>query len=257
VEARFEVPCSRFTRFLRIISLSLLQIHSIHTVPSFGIGHRALLVLTPDGAIIFDTLTFIDSETISRIRELVSGTKLTAIVMSHPHFYNSMSIWAREVGDSGTRLLVHEADRKWVPQDDLQSVEFWSGDRLPLFGKPTAKGPNGLLPHGAEAVHVGGHFEGSTVLLAQPLNSTPPFLLASDSFLPNLRKDGITAMYSFPNFVPLAPSAVLKAYKAIDPFEFEVVLGAFPGRDLVKGGKEKIRRSVEGLLRHMESEARL
>ena len=72
---------------------------------------------------------------------------ITAISISHPHYYSSMVEWA-ETFDA--RIYLHAADREWVmrPSD---RVVFWEEETLEL-------GP------GLTLVRCGGHYEGGTVL---------------------------------------------------------------------------------------------
>src|SRR5262245_44905734 len=57
---------------------------SIRTAPAFGIGHRAFLVTTPEGNVLWDCLSVIDDATVAAIR---ARGGLAAIAISHPHFY--------------------------------------------------------------------------------------------------------------------------------------------------------------------------
>jgi len=63
------------------------------------------------------------------------------IAISHPHYYTAMVETAERLD---ARILLHEADRKWV-QRPSERIDFWSGDRLRVSG-------------GLELVHLGGHF---------------------------------------------------------------------------------------------------
>jgi hypothetical protein len=59
--------------------------------PSFAIGQRALLVLTPSGNILWDCIALINEPTIEFIK---SKGGLKAIAFSHPHYYTTMNEWA-------------------------------------------------------------------------------------------------------------------------------------------------------------------
>ncbi len=54
--------------------------------PHFAIGQRALLLLTPHGNVLWDTIAMLDAATITLVRGL-GGLK--AIGISHPHFYTT------------------------------------------------------------------------------------------------------------------------------------------------------------------------
>lgn len=60
--------------------------------PSFAIGQRALLVTHPDGNVLWDCIPLIDDG----LAEMVKGMGgISAIAISHPHYYASMVEWAR------------------------------------------------------------------------------------------------------------------------------------------------------------------
>lgn len=123
-----------------------------------------LLALTPHGAVLFDSIAYIDDATVSVISNILGPQKLAAIVISHPHFYNSMTLWSRRFG---CPVYVHADDAEWIPADDKEFVTLWKGDTLPIFNQHAKREENGKRVFGAEAIHVGGHFAGSTVCIVQ------------------------------------------------------------------------------------------
>lgn len=62
---------------------------SIRTEPAFGINQRAILVKTAHGNILWDCVTYIDDETVEWVK---NQGGLAAIVISHPHYYSTVSI---------------------------------------------------------------------------------------------------------------------------------------------------------------------
>ena len=54
--------------------------------PPTAIGQRALLITTPAGNVLWDMISYLDDELIRQIRELGG---VSAIAISHPHFYGS------------------------------------------------------------------------------------------------------------------------------------------------------------------------
>ena len=77
----------------------------IGTLPSFGIGQRALLICTPNGNVLWECLSMLDEATVTLINGL-GGLK--AIAISHPHYYTTMVEWSRAFG--GVPVHVHAAD---------------------------------------------------------------------------------------------------------------------------------------------------
>lgn len=65
-----------------------LGLVGIGTEPSFAIGQRALLVRTPQGNVLWDSITLIDDATVDAVRKLGG---IRAIAISHPHYYSSAS----------------------------------------------------------------------------------------------------------------------------------------------------------------------
>jgi hypothetical protein len=93
----------------------------IGTEPSFAIGQRALLIRTGAGNVLWDMVTYLDDDLVTRVRELGG---VDAIAISHPHYYGTMIEWAHAF-DAPVHL--HEADREWVARPD-DAVVFWRGD---------------------------------------------------------------------------------------------------------------------------------
>jgi hypothetical protein len=56
-------------------------------------------------------------------------------------------------------------------------------------------------------------------------------------------------MYSYPNLIPLDESAVLHIVEALEPFEFERIVGAWWDRVVPHDGKAIVRRSAERYIR--------
>src|SRR5436309_213543 len=117
----------------------------IHTEPNFAIGQRALLLQTQYGGILWDCLSLIDASTFDLVKALGG---LSAIAISHPHYYTSMVEWSRAFG--GIPIYLHEADREWVQHHD-SAIVFWSGEKHSLNDDLTL-------------IRVGGHFSGLQVL---------------------------------------------------------------------------------------------
>ena len=65
---------------------------SITTEPSFAIGQNPLVVQSRSGNVLWDCVSLVDDATIQSIQALGG---LSAIAISHPHFYDSMVEWSR------------------------------------------------------------------------------------------------------------------------------------------------------------------
>src|SRR3982074_2820918 len=63
--------------------------------PHFAIGQRALFLRTPKGNVLWDCLPLLDEAVVEAIKALGS---ISAIAISHPHYYSSMVEWSRAFG---------------------------------------------------------------------------------------------------------------------------------------------------------------
>lgn len=119
---------------------------SIWTEPKFGIGQRAILVQSDVGNVLWDCITYLDDETVERIKEK-GGLK--AIVISHPHYYTTHLDWAKPFD---CPVYMAKEDEEWLNRADSEG-------RRKLFSSASEK-----ILDGITAVKAGGHFPGSLVL---------------------------------------------------------------------------------------------
>ena len=209
---------------------------SIRTEPSFAMGHQALLVQSPRGNVLWDCVTLIDDSTVEAI-EARGG--LTAIAISHPHFYDSMVEWSQAFG--GVPVYLHAADREWVQRFDPCLV-FWEDESLAL-----GDGDDLTL------VHCGGHFEGSAVLHWASGAGGRGVLFTGDTIAPMLRPEIVTFMYSFPNMIPLCARAVTKIVEAIEPYRFDRIYGIWFDRVVGSRAKSVVKRSAARYLKAIDA----
>jgi hypothetical protein len=205
----------------------------VGSVPHFAIGQRALLLRTPTGNVLWDCIALLDDATV-RIIEALGG--LTAIAISHPHYYTTMVEWARAFG---CPVYLHAADRAHVMRPD-PVLRFWDGD-------------TDALGDGLTLVRCGGHFEGGTVLHWAGGADGRGALLSGDivQVIPDRRHVGF--MRSYPNLIPLPVSAVERIVQALEPFEFEVIYGAWWDAHVTADAKAVVRRSAERYRRAVQS----
>ncbi len=116
----------------------------VGTTPTFAIGERALLLQTERENVLWDCMSLLDDETVAEIEKLGG---LTAIAISHPHYYSTMVEWADRFQ---VPIYLHAADRQWVMRPS-ERIRFWSGDTYELSDDITL-------------IRLGGHFLGGTVL---------------------------------------------------------------------------------------------
>ncbi|MCL5742331.1 MAG: MBL fold metallo-hydrolase [Acidobacteria bacterium] len=204
-------------------------ITGIGTDPAFAIGQRALLVETPAGNVLWDCISLIDSATVSAVQ---ARGGLSAIAISHPHYYSSMVEWSRAFGS--IPIYLHEADRQWVMHHD-PAIAFWNGDTHVI-------GP------GLTLVRCGGHFPGGTVLHWAAGAGGRGVLLSGDIVMVAGDRHWASFMYSYPNYIPLGPDAVRHIVEALEPHPFEQLYGAWWERNILRDAKDAVRRSARRYL---------
>ncbi|KAI0450540.1 beta-lactamase-like protein [Xylaria acuta] len=213
---------------------------AINTQPRAAIGQRAILVRTPECNVLWDCVTLLDDETISRIEDLGG---LNAIVISHPHYYSTHLEWARAF-DCPVYLAAE--DREWLTQLDEKHQVFITRTETMVFGTKVLK--------------LGGHFPGSLVMLFEGRLLIADTFLATPSGLGNWDTDAVgtarerprdmnsfSFMWSYPNMIPLAPDALEHMWAILKNYEFGSTHGAFPGMDIVKTPEEMKRRVLESM----------
>jgi len=169
----------------------------IGTRPHFGIGQRALLVQTPRGNALYDCITYIDDATVDRVRALGG---VDAITVSHPHFYGTMIEWSHAFG--GAPVYIPEADRQWVTRPD-PAIQDWSGSVE-------------VVP-GLTLIQCGGHFAGSAALHWPEGAEGRGVLLTGDTIAVANDRHFVSFMWSYPNFLPLGASEVMRVVEAVRP----------------------------------------
>ena len=197
----------------------------IGTVPAFAIGQRALAV----GGLLWDCITLIDAETIAAVG---AAGGIHTIAISHPHFYSSMVEWAERLD---ARVLLHEADRRWVMRPSPR-IEFWSGERL-------------AVGDGLELLRLGGHFEGGTVCLWRDGAGGRGALLSGDIVQVVADRGWVSFMRSYPNLIPLPAAEVTRIRGIVEALAFDRIYGAWWGAVVPDAAREKVLRSADRYVR--------
>jgi glyoxylase-like metal-dependent hydrolase (beta-lactamase superfamily II) len=189
-----------------------------------------MLLQTPHGNIVWDLITLLDTETISRITELGG---LAAIVISYPHYYTTLHDWSATF--PSTPIYIGAPDRFWLVSGNA-NVYLLTSLHTPI------------LP-GVTVVLSGGHFPGSlclhwdsqlfiadTILTVPSARNPVPGTPGSLSY---------TFWYSVPNRIPLAPSEIWGVWESVRGLEWHSTFGAFMGMD-GRTTEEEMRRGTGG-----------
>jgi hypothetical protein len=198
--------------------------------PHFAIGQRALLVRTPQANVLWDCLPLLDEAVVEALQAMGG---LSAIAISHPHYYSSMVEWSRAFG--GVPIYLHAADRSWVMRAD-RAIVFWDGETR-------------MLGEGLTLIRCGGHFDGGTVLHWVGEAANRGVLLSGDIIQVVPDRKHVSFMYSYPNYIPLPVAAVERIGRAVEPFEYDRIYGAFWDMVIETDGEAAVQRSAERYLR--------
>jgi hypothetical protein len=204
------------------------RVLGIGAEPATAIGQRALLARTPAGNVMWDMITYIDDELIAQVAELGG---VSAIAVSHPHFYGSMIEWAHALD---APVYIHAADRQWVARPD-ESVVFWEG-------------ATHSLGDGLTLINAGVHFDGGQVLHWADGEGGNGALFSGDIFSVVLDRRWVTFMYSYPNYIPERPRTIRRALTLLEPYAFSRVYGGWWNRVVDADGRAAIERSAERYL---------
>ena len=198
--------------------------------PPFAIGQRALFLRTPKGNILWDCLPLLDEAVVEAIKAMGG---ISSIAISHPHYYSSMVEWSRAFG--GVPIYLHGSDRQWVMRPD-KAIVFWDSETR-------------SLGDGLTLIRCGGHFDGGSVLHWAAGAGGKGALLSGDIIQVVSDRKNVSFMYSYPNYIPLPASAIERIVKAVEPFSFDRVYGAFWDIVIWQDGKAVVQKSAERYLR--------
>ena len=202
------------------------RLFSIWTEPDFAVGQRAFLIQSPGGNVLWDCIPLLDDSTIARIRALGG---ISAIAISHPHYYTTMLEWSGAFG--GVPVYLHESDREWVMRHG-ETIRFWPGERLPLHD-------------GMTLVRGGGHFEGASMLHWPAGADGRGVLFSGDTIQVVLDRKWVSFMRSYPNLIPLRETKVRAIARSVEDLAFDRIHGAFHPRSVMHEAKKVLARSVE------------
>ena len=182
--------------------------------PPFAIGQRALLV----ESLLWDCVPLVDGTT----------QAIETIAVSHPHYYTTMVDWAERFD---ARVLLHEADRKWVMRPSPR-IEYWSGERR-------------RISDALEFVRLGGHFAGGTVCLWRAGADGRGVVLSGDILQVVSDRNWVSFMWSYPNLIPLPAVEIQRIRGVVESLDFDRIYGAWWDRVIESDAKAKVLRSAD------------
>jgi len=215
---------THFTTFRRLEP----GLMGIGTAPHVGFGHRALLLRTTQGNVLWDCPSFLDDATVTIVTALGG---IAAIATSGPTGHGAMVEWSHAF-DSAP-IYVHAGDRKFVSRPD-SSIQFWEEPALEL------------LP-GLTMVRCGGRFDGGSVLLWTQGAGGAGVLMVGDTLhiTPNRN---IGFMRSYMNAVPLDADSVMRIGELMSALPYDVMYGGTWEQVIPAGAKSTVARSVRAYI---------
>ncbi len=207
----------------------------IGTTPAFSINQRALLIQSPGGNILWDCLPLLTDAAVEAVNKLGG---LSALAISHPHYYSTMIEWSHAFGR--VPIYLHTAEKQWVMRPD-PVVHFWDGETKALHDDITL-------------IRCGGHYEGSQALHWPAGADGRGVLLTGDTIFVASDRRYVTFMYSFPNYIPLSPGAVQRVVDAVAPYNYDRLYSAWWGKVVQSDAKRAVELSAERYIRALRGE---
>jgi len=198
-------------------------LYELKMAPSFAIGQRALLVITPGGNILWDCIALINEPAITFLK---SKGGLKAIAISHPHYYTTMNEWASTFD---CPVYIHYNDEKWIYNRGIH-IETWQGIEKELWD-------------GMRLINIGGHFQGSSILYV-PFLSAGGTVLCGDTFAISPSKKHIAIMYSYLNKIPLPVKEVQRIRKQMSGIAFDTIHGFWDFQNIYLDAKKILDDSL-------------
>jgi hypothetical protein len=199
------------------------NLYELKMNPSFAIGQRALLVLAPEGNILWDCIALLDQPTIEFIH---SQGGLRAIAFSHPHFYTTMNEWAETFA---CPIYIHQNDARFIVNQGRR-IELWGSREKELWNE-------------MRLINVGGHFPGSSILQI-PFLSPKGVILCGDSFVISPSRKHIAVMHSYPNKIPLPLKEIEHIREQLKPLNFDTIHGWNDSQNISLNAKEILEDSL-------------
>jgi hypothetical protein len=195
--------------------------------PHFAIGQRCFLVVAQGGNILWDCIPLLDEATQKFIQ---SKGGLKAIAFSHPHYYSNMNDWAQTFN---CPIYIHKNDEPYIA-DKGSRIKLWSGKQQLLWDNITIE-------------NIGGHFEGSSVLLI-PAMSKEGTMLCGDTMYLSPSKKHFAIMYSYPNRMPLPVNEIKRIEQRLQDLSFDTIYGFYSYQNVTENARQILNASIKRYL---------
>jgi glyoxylase-like metal-dependent hydrolase (beta-lactamase superfamily II) len=201
------------------------DLYGITITPKVGIGHRPLLIRSPNGNLLWDPPGFVDDALVSEIKRLGG---IAAIASSHPHLTGVSITISHRFGK--VPVWYNADDQRWIRRPD-EVIRLWRDQQ-------------DVLP-GLTLIQCGGHFPGSAVLHWPAGANGRGAIMTGDTIRPNADWHTVSFMRSYPNLIPLPPRSVQKIADAVASLTFDRIYGGFEGELIDSGGADAVQSSAQ------------
>ncbi|HEU5440710.1 MAG TPA: MBL fold metallo-hydrolase [Ktedonobacterales bacterium] len=209
-------------------------IMTIGAEPKLGIGERAYLIETSHGNVMWDLIAYFDQASVEAIQ---AKGGVSAIAISHPHFFTTMVDWSEALG--GVPIYLHADHRPWVIRPD-DAVHYWDGETHELLPDVTL-------------IRCGGHFPGSTVLHWAAADDGAGALFTGDTIKVVADTRWATFMYSYPNTIPLDERTVRHIAQSVATRRFAHLYDGWT--EMSGDARAGVQRSAERYIAHLRGES--
>lgn len=217
--------------------------------PPLAIGQTPLILVTKQGAVIWDCCGFASVQLLQHICSLSPTGKVAAIFISHPHFFGASLTWAKMLDCS---VFISKLDRHWFQRgldSSYRHADFAARQRYIVEVQDELF----CLPHlpSLTLIRCGGHFPGSNALhwnrdsdshAEDALKGAAVF--CSDTFMVTADRKRFTFAYSFPNNIPLPPRDVERIWRQMRRFNWTATFGGWSGRHVLSDSRSILLRSA-------------
>src|ERR671917_335210 len=152
-----------------------------------------------------------------------------------------MRRWRGAEASPASPSRIRTTTREWSSGRPAPAIELWEGE-------------TNELGDGLTLVRCGGHFAGGTVLHWAGGEEGRGVLLSGDIVQVIPDRSHVGFMYSYPNLIPLPGESVEAIARALEPYAFETIYGAWWGRIVRGDAKGIVRRSAERYARALAGE---
>ena len=194
--------------------------------PAFAIGQRALLMLTPNGNILWDCISLIDDATVT----LIKGARRAAMP-SPSRTRTSTRRWRSGAAPSAACPSTPMPTMRAGSCGPTRASSSGRARRLAAPGRDAD--PRRRPFPGRHHAALGQGAEGRGVVCAADIATV------------NMDRKSFTFMRSYPNFIPLSAEGARRIGAALAPFPFDRVYSHFFDRFIESGAKQILQASVD------------